>query len=114
MASRKFCVQELTAIALLLDEDEEDRVKAKKKRLWVHECQRKRKSEGEFWTLYKELDDDETKFYQYFRMTKSKFNYLLQKVNEDLIKSNTCLREAISPRERLAVCLRLVAYSICL
>ncbi|XP_047499503.1 uncharacterized protein LOC125045951 [Penaeus chinensis] len=93
------CVKADSDYTVRLHEDEEDRVKAKKKRLWVHECQRKRKSEGEFWTLYKELDDDETKFYQYFRMTKSKFNYLLQKVNEDLIKSNTCLREAISPRE---------------
>ena len=80
MAPRKFSVKELTAIALLLHEDE-NRVKAKQKRLWVHKCQKKRRSEGEFWTLYKELDDDETKFFfQYFRMSKSLFNYLLHKV----------------------------------
>ena len=99
MAPRKFCVKELTTIALLLDEDE-NRVKAKKKTLWVHKCQRKRKSEGEFWTLYKESDDDETKFFRYFRMSKSQLKYLLHKVYEDLIKSNTCLREGV--RERLA------------
>jgi hypothetical protein len=35
----------------------------KKKRMWVHKCFRNRKSEGEYWTLYKELADDEMKFY---------------------------------------------------
>jgi IS1 family transposase len=40
-----------------------------------------RKSEGEYWTVYKELAD-EMKFYQYFRMSKHQFNYLLQKIEK--------------------------------
>jgi hypothetical protein len=48
--------------------------------VWVHKSFRNRKSEGEYWTLYKELADDETKFYQYFGMSKHQFNYLLQKI----------------------------------
>jgi hypothetical protein len=77
----------------------------KKKRMWVHKCFTRRKSEGKYWTLYKELADDEKKFYQYFTMSKHHFNYLLQKIEKDL-KKNTTFREAISPAEKLATCLR--------
>jgi hypothetical protein len=58
--------------------------------MWVHKCFRNRKSEGEYWTLYTELADDEMKF-----------NYLLQKIEKDLEKKNTTFRESISPVEKL-------------
>jgi hypothetical protein len=74
--------------------------------MWVHKCLRNRKTEGEFLTLFKELTDDELKFYQYFRMSRYQFNNLLKKVQVDLLKNNTAFREAISPQEKLAVCLR--------
>jgi hypothetical protein len=57
-------------------------VNDKKKRMWVQKCFRCRKSEGEYWTLYKELADDELN--QYFRMSKHQFNYLLQKTEKDM------------------------------
>lgn len=94
-------------MAILLDEDDEA-VKKKQKRLWVHKMLQKRKTEGEYHTLYKELVDDERKFYQYFRMSKYQFYYLLDKISTDIKKENTTFREAISPREKLAVCLRYV------
>jgi hypothetical protein len=55
----------------------------KKKRMWVHKCFRRRKTEGKYWTVYKELADDEKKFYQYFTMSKHQFNYLLQKIQKE-------------------------------
>ena len=59
----------------MLDEEEKTAsVSDKKKRMWVHKCFRSRKSEGEYWTLYKELAGDKIKFYQYFRMSKHQFN----------------------------------------
>jgi hypothetical protein len=61
---------------------------------------------SEYWTLYRELADDEMKFCQYFRLSKHQFNYLLQKIEKDLRKKNTALREAVSPVEKLAACLR--------
>ena len=74
----------------MLDEKGENAALSdRKKRMWVHKFSRSRKSEGEYWTLYKELADDETKFYQYFRMSKHQFNYLLQKIEKDLKKKNT-------------------------
>jgi len=74
--------------------------------MWVHKCFRNRKSEGEYWTLYKELADDEMKFYRYFRMSNLQFNYLLRKIVKDLKKKTTIFREALSPVEKLATCLR--------
>jgi len=50
--------------------------------MWVRKCFRSRKSKGEYWTLYKELADDEIKFYQYFRMANHQFNCLLQKIEK--------------------------------
>jgi len=54
----------------MLDEEEKNAsLSDKKKRMWVHKCFRNRKSEGEYWAPYKELSDDEMKFYQCFRMS---------------------------------------------
>jgi len=42
------------------DEEEKNAsLSDKRKRMWVRKCVRSRKSEGEYWTLYKELADDE-------------------------------------------------------
>jgi hypothetical protein len=58
---------ELAAIAVALDEEGAER----KRRRWpVHSAWSKREIEGEFVTLYKELIDDEVKFYLYFRMNR--------------------------------------------
>jgi hypothetical protein len=88
----------------LKQEEKNTALSDKKKRMWVHKCFRKRKLEGEYWTLYKELAYDEMKFYQYFRMFKHQFNYLLQNIEKDLKTKNTTFREAISPVEKLATC----------
>jgi len=61
-----------------------------------------RKFVGEFHTLFKELEDEEIYFYKYFRMSQSQFYELLTKIQ----KQNTTFREAISPKEKLMVCLR--------
>ena len=53
---------------MLEEEEKNAALSDKKKRMWVHKCFRNRKSEGEYWTLYKLAD--EMKFYQYFRMPK--------------------------------------------
>lgn len=92
-------------IALVLDEEEEQQVR---KRKWVHQAWNKRRTEGEFATLYKELVDDGSKFHEYFRMSEHAFNILLSKVEVNLKKQDTKWRKAICPRERLAVCLRYV------
>ena len=100
-----FTDQELLMIAVLLDEDEE-RSSTKKRRIWVHPTLQRRLTEGEFHTLFPQLLEDDTRFHQYFRMSKEQFQILLCKIDSDLVKQDTSFRAAISPRERLAVCLR--------
>jgi hypothetical protein len=93
MQPHSFPKRQIAAIALMLDEEEKNAsLSDKKKRKWVHKCFRSRKSEGEYWTLYKELADDELKFYWYFRMYKHKFNYPLQKT-EKIVKRRIPLSE---------------------
>lgn len=56
-------------VALLLDADEKH---TKKKRNWVHPALKRRKLEGEFYTFLPHLAADDTKFWQYFRMSRDK------------------------------------------
>jgi hypothetical protein len=102
--------KDLACVALLLDEEKKRR--SKRNRIWVHEMLRKRKVEGEFATLYRELIDNEMKFYKHFRMSVQQFTILLSKVHCDLAKRNTTFTEAVTRKEKLAACLRLVAYFI--
>ena len=73
-------------IALLLDEEEEG--KEKTKRMLVREMIRERKDVREYHTLYRQLEDDESSFYKYFRMKKQLFYSLLHKI-EIYIQSKT-------------------------
>jgi len=45
-------------------------------------------------------------FFEYFRMSENSFNLLLSKLEIHLKKQDTHWRKAITPKERLAVCLR--------
>ena len=66
---KKFTNADLAIIAVALDEEEENRRnKQKKKKIWVHSVWKSRPVQGEFCTLFPHLMDDETKFYEYFRM----------------------------------------------
>lgn len=111
---KKFSTADLSLIALILDEeDENERLNSKRRRrIWIHPMLEHRKIESEFFTLHKELMDDETKFYQYYRLSKDQFNYVLNKIRRDITKNNTTFREAITPIEKLAVCLRYVIVKI--
>ncbi|PNF19724.1 hypothetical protein B7P43_G14778 [Cryptotermes secundus] len=54
------------------------------------------------------MDDDE-KFFQYFRLSQYQFNELLEKIKVMITKEDMVFKEAITPKEKLAVCLRFLA-----
>lgn len=94
-------------IALLISEDEEvSKKKKRKKAMWIHDICKRRHSDSEYNTLFENLQRDETKFFQYFRMSCQKFYELLDILRPELLRQNTRFRRAIPPEERLAVCLR--------
>jgi hypothetical protein len=82
--------------------------KANKKcnrKLCVHPINQGRGKKGAYTLLYKELMEDCTKFFNYFRMTPS-FEELLKKVWSSIRMQDTHLRKSISPQERLCLTLR--------
>ncbi|CAH2088857.1 unnamed protein product [Euphydryas editha] len=101
---KHFSIEDLSIIALFLEE--KDKTKKRAKRMAVHPMLKKRKLEGEYWTLFKELVDDEKKFFIYFRMSRYQFDILLNKIELLITKQDTVFKEALSPKEKLAVCLR--------
>jgi len=107
MQPLSFSIRQLAAIALIIDEEEKNAsLSDKMKHMWVYKCFRSRKSEGKYWILYKKLADEENNFYQYFKTSKHQIKYLFQKIEKDLKKKNTTFRQAVSPVEKLATCLR--------
>ena len=85
---------------------QETHVKKKKRRIWVHEVVQRRKELGEFHHLVRELGGHDDRFFTYFRMSQEQFAEVLRLVKGAITKKTTRWREAISPAERLAVCLR--------
>jgi len=82
---RNFSNSDLAIVAILLDEEEESYTKnvqqksERKRKIWVHDILKKRKTEGEFATLCRQLEDHEDKFFKYFRMSRFQFNTLYLK-----------------------------------
>lgn len=100
--------EQFVVVACMLAEEEDLEKKANKRKhsIWVHNIFKKRSEHGEYHTLFPDLLNDDTKFFQYFRMSQDKFNYLVDILKPHLLRQNTTYREAIGPEERLAVCLR--------
>ena len=94
------------SLLLLLDSSWLSRQRTRKrKRDWVNDILCKRGRYGEFHHLYKDLHENETKHFAYFRMKRETFCYILAKV-EDRLQKFSNFRETISPEERLALTLR--------
>lgn len=76
------------------------------RRYGVHPINQERKKFGEFHHLYPKLRQYPDKFFSYARMSIETFDFLLNKVKEDLTKQVTNFCRPISPEERLIVTLR--------
>lgn len=79
----------------------------KKRKYWVNDLYKTRKTESEYVRLFNELKQQPSKFFQYFRMSESTFDYILHKI-ERRIQKHSNFRECIEPREKLTITLRWV------
>lgn len=77
----------------------------KKRQYWVNDIFLTRDQEGEYVTLFKDLKEQPQKFYEYFRMLPSTFNYILNRIHQRL-QTYSNFRKTIDPREKLTVTLR--------
>ncbi|XP_059147843.1 uncharacterized protein LOC131953030 [Physella acuta] len=72
---------------------------------WVNPIFAEREKCGEFHTLFPKLLEQPQKFYEYFRMNRDTFEYILNNIRP-YIEKQSSFRKCISPEERLAVTLR--------
>ncbi|KAL5238629.1 hypothetical protein ACI65C_006039 [Semiaphis heraclei] len=78
----------------------------KHRRYWVHPIHSSREHDIQFQMFYNNLKKYPEKFFDYYRMSISLLEELLEKVRPNLKKETTHLRNPISPEERLTVTLR--------
>ncbi|XP_050500955.1 uncharacterized protein LOC126880922 [Diabrotica virgifera virgifera] len=99
--------EEALLVAALLDEERQfNQIRRKRRDVWVHDINLKRKQQGEFHKLYPELRRDENRFYTYYKMNFESFDEILDLIKNDITQQQTNFRE---PTERLAVTLRFLA-----
>ena len=77
-----------------------------RRRFWVHPIVANRPAQGDYEHLYFQLRQDDDKFQEYFRLTVEQFDWLLDKVKDQIEKQDTRWRKAICPEARLAICIR--------
>ncbi|XP_050676907.1 uncharacterized protein LOC126979766 [Leptidea sinapis] len=78
----------------------------KPRRYWIHPLLRQRFCRG---AVVRQLKEDESKFFTYFRMTTSTFDDLLKRLEKDLKKKDTNWRKSLCPEVKLAIFLRYAA-----
>lgn len=77
-------------IAFILDEEKAELNQTK--RTWVRKMFTRRKEVGEFYTLFKQSEDNGICFYKYFWMSQYQFYMLLSKIEYKIKKQNTTFR----------------------
>ena len=70
------------------------------RKMWVHPINNVRLGKGAFHVLSEEIKSDPNKFFNYYRMSATSFEALLNSIESSIKKIDTNMRESISPRER--------------
>ena len=87
-----------------LQESVEEKMRKFQRISWMHPMNILRPKDGEYVRICVPLRKYADKFFKYFRMSVSTFDYILGVITESVTK--TSKRPSISPAERLAVTLR--------
>jgi len=94
---------EVAAVWLLHKRNAKRKVNRK---MWVHPINNARLGKGAFHVLSEEIKSDPNKFFNYYRMSATSFEALLNSIESSIKKIDTNMRENISPRKRLSLTLR--------
>ena len=76
------------------------------RKYWVHPIIKVCYVEGAYYTLFDKLVLDDNKFFNFFRMSKETFDYILVNLSDIIKKEDTRFRMAIPPEEMLSVAIR--------
>jgi len=80
-------------------------LKRREREFWEHPIVAARTLEGAYYTLYGRLQGDKRMFFNYFRMSTSTFDYVVDRLASHLERQNM-MRESICPWQMLAVTVR--------
>ncbi|CAI6371839.1 unnamed protein product [Macrosiphum euphorbiae] len=106
--SSELTTEELVAIAVALEEDEN---KIQKKRKYsVHPLNKQRKRKGLFHLIYDDLRVYPEKFFSFYRMSMPTFDELRSIVRSDLLKMENLKNDTITPEERLTITIKYVYF----
>ena len=78
----------------------------RQRQYWVHPILRDKVTHSMFVTLYPKLREYEPKVFNYCRMSIKSFDDLLELIKDDIAPSSQCVRDTISPEEKLVITLR--------
>lgn len=77
-----------------------------KRKYWVHPFHSNFEAREKFKTFFSNIRNYETKFFEYYRMSISSFDELLEIIRPHIAKQDTHWRNAVSAEERLTITLR--------
>ena len=103
-------VQVIAAIALLLDDEDEEKENVQECSQWVRPWTARRISDDAFYTVFQELKKKDAEgFRGYVRLNTTLFEKLVELLAPSLLKKDTVMRESIKPEEMCCVALRYFA-----
>lgn len=89
---------------------QDNKKKRRKHKIWVRKWISRRKALGASDNLISELaDEDHGAYFNHLRMSEDQFNYLLNRIGDQIQKTNTHMRDAIPASLKLQVVLRYLA-----
>lgn len=80
--------------------------RSRNRQVWIDPIIKVRYLNGLYYTLFDKLVANPTKFFNFFRMSKETFDYILVVLSEKIKKQDTRMRMAVPPEEMLAVTIR--------
>ena len=100
--------EEVALALLLLDEEENEEEPERRSTCWVRPWL-VNKNTGCFYTVFQELKTDDAAFKDFIRMDKTQYEYLVQRIYDEILKKDTNMRECIKPHEMVCLTLRYLA-----
>ena len=83
-----------------------EKYKKRERQYWIHPTLAVRYLEGSFYTLFEKLKSHDSKFFSYFLMSVSMFEFLVMRLSDRIKGQYTAMRACVPPKEMLAVTIR--------
>ena len=82
------------------------KLKKRERQYWIHPILVVRYLEGSFHTLFEKPKSHDSKFFNYFRMSVSTFEFLVMRLSDRIRGQDTAMRACVPPKEMLAATIR--------